>query len=392
MVSAGTDTPLFRGKAFCGRCGEEIVGDMQALTALWRKYEELLGVLRRRKKPGKNGMFPERDDFEALSIELIDCAEEPLERYIKIAEDIGTLLIADPVLWQGSFDWLFAHCEQAYGKNKVHRLLAERAKSSLAVEQYLKNGLAWNDKTSEERCVTQVLQTAEDIWKEFEAERKKERESEKSVRFVSFKIRAWIKRTGNTEMLSAFAQKYLSERDAGDRAEILWIFGKDCPFPLSPELLIRDAESRNERLREAAFFALSYMHHEKVREFALELAGRGEHLSEAVILLANHYQEKDRELFVRLVKSIPVTYDDKTGWHEAHSAVLDLLKTKGVKSAPKELLPFLYEREYIVREMGRRRMATEAFWRECLYDSNREIRVYAGRKMGCGQELKGEKL
>lgn len=125
MVSAGTDTPLFRGKAFCGRCGEEIVGDMQALTALWRKYEELLGVLRRRKKPGKNGMFPERDDFEALSIELIDCAEEPLERYIKIAEDIGTLLIADPVLWQGSFDWLFAHCEQAYGKNKVHRLVLE---------------------------------------------------------------------------------------------------------------------------------------------------------------------------------------------------------------------------------------------------------------------------
>ena len=108
--------------------------------------------------------------------------------------------------------------------------------------------------------------------------------------------------------------------------------------------------------------------------------------------MANHYQEKDRELFVRLVKSIPVTYDDKTGWHGAHSAVLDLLKTKGVKSAPKELLPFLYEREYIVREMGRRRMATEAFWRECLYDSNREIRVYAGRKMGCGQELKGEKL
>ena len=93
-------------------------------------------------------------------------------------------------------------------------------------------------------------------------------------------------------------------------------------------------------------------------------------------------------MLVRLVKSIPVTYDDREDWHGVYSTVLDLLKTKGIKAAPKELLPYIYEhtlcsmcREYIVREMGRRHMVTEELLRECLYDSNYEIRSYARKRI-----------
>lgn len=71
------------------------------------------------------------------------------------------------------------------------------------------------------------------------------------------------------------------------------------------------------------------MRHEKVHQFALELAEGKGNVSEAVSLLANHYQKEDRELLARLVKSIPVTYDDREDWHGVYSTVLDLLKTKG---------------------------------------------------------------
>ncbi len=45
-------------------------------------------------------------------------------------------------------------------------------------------------------------------------------------------IRAGIKRTGNTEILSILAQRYLSEQDSLKQAGLLRIFGKGCPFPL----------------------------------------------------------------------------------------------------------------------------------------------------------------
>lgn len=184
------------------------------------------------------------------------------------------------------------------------------------------------------------------------------------------------------------AQRYLTEQNSLERAKLLFIFGEGCPFPMSPDPLIQDAETGDETLKEAAFYALDYVRHEKVHQFVLELAEREECASEAVFLLANHYQKEDREMFVRLVKSIPVSYDDNADWHGAYSAVLDLLGTKGVKSAPKELLPYLYEhtlcsycREYIVKEMGRRHMVTEKLLRECLYDSNCEIRNYAQKRI-----------
>ena len=362
-------------------------GNRQANAALWEKYEELYKILKKKKRR-KNGTFPERDDFEALCIELVDAAEHPLDSYMKIAEDIGALLSENSLPDAVSFSWLFTHCEQTYGKTRVHKTLAGKAKHSPAVDRYFHEMSAWNDNILETTYRHPLPQTTEEMLKAFDEEQKREQEYGSPVRIWGLRIRAWIKRTGNTEILSILAQRYLSEQDSLKRAGLLRIFGKGCPFPLPPDDLIRDVESKEEALKEAAFYALGYVRHEKVRQFALELAERGGSAPEAVILLANHYQKEDRELFVRLVKSIPVAYDDKTGWHGAYSAVLDLLRTKGVRSTPKELLPYLYEhtlcsfcREYIVREMGRRHMITETFLQECLYDSNCEVRKYAEKRI-----------
>lgn len=361
-------------------------GNGQASAALWEKYEVLYGKLKSKRKRRKNGTFPERDDFEVLCIELIDAAAYPLETYLKIAEDIGVLLSESPLRDVLLFDYLFVHCEQTYGKARVHNALKKKAKVPPALDRYFCKMSAWNDNISGKACRHSMPQTTEEILKAFDEEQENEKESGGPIQIR--RIRTWIKKAGNTEVLSILAHRYLSEEDASKRTEILQVFGKDCPFPLSPEPLIRDAGSKDEALREAAFYALCYVRDEKVRRFALELAERGEYTAEAVILLANHYRKEDRELFVGLVKSIPVTYHDKAGWHGAYSAVLDLLKTKNNGPAPKELLPYLYEhtlcsfcREYIVKEMGRRRMLTDEILRECLYDSNDEVRRYAKRRI-----------
>lgn len=366
-------------------------GHREAFMALAGKYEELYGILKSKGRRGKNGTLPEEDDFETLCVSLVDIAAQPLVLYAdKIAEDIGVLMMENPML-ECSFEWLFMHCEQTYGKGKVRKLLAKRAKVSPAVSRYLEDGIARDVEMSRGKPRQPVPQTTEDMLKSIDEEKKRDRESGCSgwqVRRLGLRIRAWIRETGNTEILPVLAQRYLTEQDSLERAKLLFVFGPDCSFPLAPEPLIQDARTGDEALKEAAFYALENVRHEKVRQFALELAERKESVSEAVSLLAKHYQKEDSEMFVRLVKSIPVTYDDREDWHGVYSAVLDLLKTKGVKAAPKELLPYLYEhtlcsmcREYIVREMGRRHMLTEELLRECLYDSNYEIRSYARKRI-----------
>lgn len=111
-------------------------------------------------------------------------------------------------------------------------------------------------------------------------------------------------------------------------------------------------------------------------------------------MLAKNYETRDRELFVRAVKQVPITYKDG-GWHGVFGDVLDLFEVPG-RGKPNELLLYMYRntlcsfcREYAVREMGRRRMLTRGLLEEMQYDCNDDIRKYAERKlsrMGIRQE------
>ena len=67
--------------------------------------------------------------------------------------------------------------------------------------------------------------------------------------------------------------------------------------------------------------------------------------------------------------------------------LLDLFETPG-RGKPTELLLYMYRntlcsfcREYVVREMGRRRMLTQELLEEMQYDCNEDIRKYADKKL-----------
>lgn len=358
---------------YCGILGYFLQdGEKKAYAALWEKYGELYQILTKKRKRKKNGTCPERDDFEKLCMELIDWAEDPLKIYTKVAEDIGNLFLNGSIFDAWSFQWLFEHCQYHYGKTNVKKILGSRPDSVAGV--YLEHMLAWERKCAERRSGGSCdPKDTEEFLRIYE-------ERTKPVPWIG---RA-LERTGNREAACVLAKRYVAEQDRAERIRLLQIFTGRCHFPLSPEPLLKDARSEDPDLQNTALLALEHVRHEKVRQFVLELAEE-DRIPEAVSILAYNYRPEDKETFVRLVKSIEITYEDGR-WHGAFSSVLDLLRSKGLRNSPKELLPYMYEhtlcsfcREYIVREMGRRHMLTEEILEECLWDSNDGIRHYAGQ-------------
>ena len=104
-------------------------------------------------------------------------------------------------------------------------------------------------------------------------------------------------------------------------------------------------------------------------------------------MLIHNYEEEDASWFVETVKAIPVLHRGKINWHSVYMELLHVFENKNMVSPPKETLYYMYEhgqcafcREHIVRELSRRRMLTDGLLKECLYDSNSDIRKFAEGK------------
>lgn len=214
---------------------------------------------------------------------------------------------------------------------------------------------------------------------------------------------AWmLSRRDDKKELSKLSDYYEKEANPEVRTNLLHLLANSrCADVLDVACVIADSKSGNEELKKYAFQALSYMRDERVREYALELLKDWKqysnmrdlyhdtaHFEDIMGMLANNYQKEDYECLVSLVKQIPVTYYGEINWHSVYSSVRGIFKRKEVKNPPKELLVYMYEhslcsccREYFLREMSRRRMLTEDILRECLYDSNEDIKRFAKKKL-----------
>lgn len=251
--------------------------------------------------------------------------EQAGEVYLKIIEDMGNLYLYSPVFqdWNNAFSSFDNHCECLYGKRNINEIRKEKAKESQPVETYI-----------------------------------------------------------------AYREEYKEEKNPVLRARLLQIFTNlSCAFLLDPEMVIHDTKSEHETLSNQAFEALHYIHHEKVREYAYTMLHDKKHREDVICMIANNYQKEDKEIFVDMVKIVPIVYHGDEYWHGVFF-VLDMFKNRAIKNPPKELLLYMYEntqcsccRESILIEMGRRRMITKSILMEYLWDSNEDIREYANRKM-----------
>ena len=318
-------------------------GYEEALPALWGKYNELYTYLLNTEE-APEGVFPERDDFEHIALVLSDRKNY----FFKIAEDIGRLYTEKPFL-KGYFDWLWL----SKGKRCIRRL-EKLSEKSAYISEYLRASL------EEER--------------EFKSSLENRTEAE-----ISLQMR--IKR-GISAALSQAVQNYLSQTDDLERAKALKNFHFGT-YPDNPAPILKDAESENEELRRAALDALEEIRHPLVREYALNNLEKD--LQHVLPIFIKNYIPADASVLVEKVKSIPVDFDNATGWHRIFSALLNMVDD-GLK-VPAELLYYIYENNYCsncrwstLRQMRRRRLLTDEILNECLYDHNDDIRRLAAKK------------
>lgn len=349
-------------------------GSQLAQEALQDRYRKLYDRLKKLRCPPS--VFPERDDFEQLCMVRI---QEGPDRYLVIAEDIGRLMLENPLYGDDCFEQLDAQAEHLFGRRRITALLKRTAGENPAIAAY------WMaHRRSDEKCktakTTRMAEAADAIRNPCFLE------SMSALDLLM--VRTYIE-TGGEEATVSYAAAALAT-EGNRRAEMLhnWrIASRGAPWPLSVETLFKVAMDGDERSRIEATAIFENTPCRAVREEALRLIEKTETKGKGAALLCQNYQPNDQRMLTAVVRSLPVSCADDR-WHTVYISVLRLFQRKGQKGLPKELLMWIYGhslcsccRKAALWEMGRRRMLTRAILEECRYDSNESIRLYAERRI-----------
>lgn len=326
-------------------------GNERAKFALEQKYCELYDCLADGKQRHKNGLFPERDDFESLCITLATSRKHIL----KIAADMGRLYQSGHGCDGSDFDGFY----DCFVKDRLP-VLEKAANTSEDIACYLKAKREWQQR-----------------WEELE-----KTPVEYSKAGIGFS--RWLARKVDRETVLRYADRYTAQADLAERAKALEVFCR-CPYPGDPLPIIEDVRADCEELSAAAWAALENIRHPAVREFALaKINARQIDAADVVSILVKNYEPADSDLLEKLVRAVPVDWEENSGWHWVQTEVLNMADD-GLK-APLPLIRHIYEstycsccREEALRQMGKRRMLTDEMLQECLYDSRKDIRDYAAR-------------
>lgn len=353
-------------------------GEKRAWDILRSCYRELYQILCRKRKRTKEGLLPERDNFESLCLTLVTMRPG---MYQMLVRDIGILIESNSLYTASDFMWFQSVSESEVGEKAVHKILYH-----LDADERIK-------------AYVRSMEEGRERWEREGAERKKEEprtadeiyehlKREETLKGVSYKYLAHrMMNQGRQQEVARLAEYYRDAEEPELRYRLLLMpANKSCAWSLDVERLIADSQSDHDGLAARAFDALSYIRDIRVREYAHKLLKREERRGEAVSLLAVNYEDEDREAFIHAVKLLPITYEDGA-WHGVFYDVMNLFSGPA-KHKPKELLSYMYRntlcsycREYVVREMGRRRMLTRDMLEEMQYDCNEEIRDYAAKRL-----------
>ena len=330
-------------------------GYESAGQALEAKYQEVLAAMfARKRRPSR--VFHEISDLEQLGLVLtVDSAS-----FLRVAKDFGKLYRERSYMEDGDFAWFFASEGKRYRKT-----LERAAEKDEDIACFLRRELA---------CIEKM-----------EANRE-QRKSLPPEEWGSLALSRWLAKKADQETVGRFAIAYREQSQPELRTQALEAF-LWCPYPDDPLPILEDTGSDCEELRNAAWRALEHVRHPAVRTFALDNTSKEILTPENFALLVTNYVPKDGALLEKLLRDMIAAED----WDSVHSAGMDIFrafyKDSGIPH-PKHLLPLLYEydpcsfcRESAVQYMSRHRMLTEKILKECLYDSNEDIRRYAEKHL-----------
>ncbi len=350
-------------------------GNTKASDSLREKYHLLYDrLLKRRKRPSP--LYHELGDFEMLCMQL---CHKDTAYFLSIAEDIGNLFLHNKCYDGFDFLQLQEYVQDVNGHQRVTKALENAAQKSPALHAYLK----------EYRCCTSQWDANSTSYATLPL-------PDETALFTSSHVNAahiyarYLRR-GGEGACEKLAKAALAENNPERKAEMLHAFvlgRKRNPWPLNPAPLILLAKTADETLSSVALTVLEGIRHDQVRQYALELLEDPGQKEAGIALLARNYRACDRELFVRTVRSLPIDYNETSGWHGVFLSVLELLEERPKENVPNELLPYIHSRslcsccrERALHLLARKHLVKAPMWEECRYDSREEIRTYAGKHL-----------
>lgn len=373
-INGKTDSEIFQ------RCCEILAffscdGYEDAKKILKESYITLYNKLLRKRK--MTIPFIEGENFEFLCLSLVTHSKnisESIKIYFDIARDIGKLYIKNKLFSDYLFYWFEDEAKEKIGEKRLLDIMERERQSDDELTAYI-NSFKSNEDMSKNKNDREIK--AEEIYEEL-------KKGGDSVDFFRMYFVRFVK-IGNTEEIEKLAEYYYIEKDENVRISILKLFSLcrgDAAKYLNKEKLFNDAKSENRELKNSALEVLTYIKGRDVRRFALGYKRNKESIPYIIGMLAKNYNDKDREIFIGMVKSVYVSYDSDSHW--VFRNIIKMFEDKSIRRPPKEILYYIYENELcpccrfsLVRIMIRRHIVDESILRECLYDCNDDIRDYA---------------
>ncbi|MDE7330608.1 MAG: hypothetical protein K2N30_05975 [Clostridia bacterium] len=147
---------------------------------------------------------------------------------------------------------------------------------------------------------------------------------------------------------------------------------------------LRGLESRAKKSENIAAYLRASLEEERAEEELINSAQKSKLASPAPERKVK--LQEDVGLLIEKAKSVPVCFDDTTGWHGIFLSVIEA-ESKGAK-VPAEVLRYIYEnnycsfcRESVLRLMSKRGLVTREILEECGLDCNYDIRRFAKSKL-----------
>ncbi|MDE6233870.1 MAG: hypothetical protein K2M60_11080 [Lachnospiraceae bacterium] len=355
-------------------------------SELFNNFETLcISIVNFKSAPNTDTVKEEFDSQCSSKIYLLPRKMNRLwsDSFCAIIEDIGRLLDENSNLDVCDFDYFQLFWKSEMGKLPVQELLKERSGKSPLIKTYVDAYERQKENTAQFRQNYEHLLTAEGVYSTL-------KNGGKSGRDIPIMIGSTMLNKGKCDEVKKLAEYYKEEKEEDIRAELLFLLGnRKCANLLDACSVIGDADSYNEELRNNAVRALTEMKSEKVRDYALSVIDDTDCPEDVISMLVHNYHKEDYDQFVKLLYDLPISYED-CGWHGAFISIIDVFEEKEPHSLPTEILSYMYSetlcsccRQGIVKEMGRQNLLSDKILRECLHDSNDDIREYAEKVILC---------
>ena len=336
-------------------------GSKTAEEALLAEYEKLVNYFMSDRR--YRGYDHECYRLENISIILVRLFGERI--LPRIAHDLGAICRQKGICLSKDYDWLFTYIYNFIGVNKSKRILknagATDADAMCFFEEYIKP----SDCIPQSEKPKTADPDADTIIAEINTHGS-----------VSIASRLNFMRKASEDEKTRLYLAILGEEDPEKMADyISTLYSKPGYIPLNPAYIAECSRSDNEKLRNASFAALKNCKSYFVREYALELLEKGEHVKEAIPILITNYEHEDKTRLLAAVSSLVTDREDSSDWHDIGNDIINAYKTK--VPLPKEFLLYVYEttrcsycRRRAVSELAKHRWLTPDMIEECRHDSN----------------------